>query len=188
MKDNEEVIDAVLAATLLTYDPVTGDLRWLHRTPEMFAAGSSKSPEHLANQWNATQAGKLAGYKTKASPYRKVRILRKNFSAHRLIWLLMTGVWPSREIDHINGVPGDDRWLNLREATHTQNMRNSKGRRHNQSGLKGAHFHKQAGKWRGRIVVNKAEINLGLFATPEEAHQAYCEAAEKYFGEFARTK
>jgi hypothetical protein len=33
-----------------------------------------------------------------------------------------------------------------------------------------------------------ANLHLGDYPTPELAHKAYCQAAQKYFGEFARTE
>jgi hypothetical protein len=39
---------------------------------------------------------------------------------------------------------------------------------------------------RASIKANGKRIFLGLFLTAEEAHDAYCAAAKKYFGEFAR--
>jgi hypothetical protein len=36
-----------------------------------------------------------------------------------------------------------------------------------------------------RIKINKKTIYLGQFGSEKEAHDAYLEAARKYFGEFA---
>lgn len=107
----------------------------------------------------------------------------KTFLAHRVIWLLKTGEWPALTVDHINLDRADNRWLNLRAATKAQNCANQPARRTNRSGLKGAYWHKAASSWtacfRGKY--------LGIYPTKEAAHAAYSEAAEKYFGEFART-
>lgn len=46
---------------------------------------------------------------------------------------------------------------------------------------------KRSNNFRARIYVDKKEIMLGVFPTPEAAHQAYAEAARKAFGEFARS-
>jgi hypothetical protein len=58
-------------------------------------------------------------------------------------------------------------------------------RRHNSSGIKGAHRH-QSGRWMAQIRVDNKRIYLGLFATPEAAGAAYAEASKLYHGEFGR--
>jgi hypothetical protein len=54
----------------------------------------------------------------------------------------MAGKWPAAGIDHINGNKSDNRWLNLREATQSQNMTNTGNRADNSSGYKGVCWHK----------------------------------------------
>jgi hypothetical protein len=46
-------------------------------------------------------------------------------------------------------------------------------------------FHKRIGKWQAAIHHGKT-MSLGYFETPEEAHKAYVEAANRFRGEFAR--
>ena len=79
---------------------------------------------------------------------------------------------------------GDDE--NLRVSTKLENNRNASTRRDNTSGFKGVNFHKCTQKWASAISVNKKRIHLGLFATKELAYGAYCQAALRYHGEFAR--
>ena len=102
------------------------------------------------------------------TPSGKVMVL-----IHRAAWLLRTGEWPDFEVDHENGVRSDNRWVNLRHATHSQNRQNlagvtKKGR------LRGAT--RYYNKWKAQIKVpgESAPRYLGLFATEEEAHAAYC--------------
>jgi len=90
------------------------------------------------------------------------------------------------DTDHINGNAFDNRKCNLRICTHAENTRNQKIRNDNISGYKGVSWHKQHKKWRAQIRNNYKRIHLGYFSTPELAHKAYCEAASKYHGEFAR--
>lgn len=92
-----------------------------------------------------------------------------------------------RQVDHI--APGqtlDNRRSNLRIATHTENARNAKLRRDNTSGFKGVKKVKDRQSWRARITAGGHRISLGHFSSPELAHAAYCDAAKRYHGEFAR--
>lgn len=88
-------------------------------------------------------------------------------------------------VDHINGDGLDNRRKNLRLATTQQNRGNATSHS-NATGYKGVSWHKQGKKYQAKIKVNNKTIYLGLHKTAEEAHAAYCEAAVKYFGEFAR--
>lgn len=97
------------------------------------------------------------------------------------------GVSPDkRQPDHENGVTLDNRRNNLRFATSSQNAMNRRKTSANSSGYKGVHWHKGHQKWCAQIKVNGKSIHLGYFDTPEEAHAAYCEAATRLHGDFAR--
>lgn len=100
--------------------------------------------------------------------------------------ILGRAMLPGEEVDHIDSDTFNNRRDNLRVATRAQNTRNTKLRSNNTSGYKGVSWHKYA--WMAQIMFEGKKIYLGLFKTPEEAHEAYCEAAKKYFGEFARFK
>lgn len=117
--------------------------------------------------------------------YIVVSIKRKQYRVHRLAWLYMTGKWPTADMDHVNGVRHDNRWCNLRAATRSQNLANSKKRT---AGLKGVHWHKRAGKWCAQIRHNYITRYLGLFECSEEAHAAYMAKARELHGEFARAE
>lgn len=103
---------------------------------------------------------------------------------HREILGLQFG--DSRKADHRDGNGLDNRRSNLRVATHSQNMWNTKTPRHNTSGLKGVSWDRVNEKWIAQIRVDKKPIWLGRHDSAEDAHRAYCAAALKYFGEFAR--
>lgn len=102
--------------------------------------------------------------------------------AHRLAFLWMTGSLPPEYVDHINGVRSDNRWSNLRPATHAENCRNSRARK----GLKGV-FPRSNGTYRARVTFNGKKYNIGTYKTPELAHAAYCEKASELHGAFANT-
>jgi hypothetical protein len=90
------------------------------------------------------------------------------------------------DVDHIHGNTLDNRKSQLRVCTTAENCRNQRIASHNTSGLKGVSWHKQCKKWRSYITIHKKHIHLGLFDSPERAHQAYCEAAKRLHGEFFR--
>jgi hypothetical protein len=108
------------------------------------------------------------------------------YQVPHIIWLLKTGKWPTKELDHKNTIRWDNRWNNLREATPTQNRANSSRRKDNSSGMKGVSWHAPRKKWRARIMLGRKETHLGLFDSKEAAQRIYIKAAKKYFREFAR--
>lgn len=115
----------------------------------------------------------------------------RNYSAARVAWLLMTGEWPDGEVDHIDINKSNNVWSNLRLATPSQNCANKPTYKQNTSGKKGVHeFINRGvgGRWRARIGVNGKRISLGLFNSPEEAHEAYIAASRKYHKEFSRAE
>lgn len=118
--------------------------------------------------------------------YRHLLWKRRDLLAHRIIWKMVTGKDPIG-IDHINGNPSDNRWCNLREATTAQNAHNKKRPATNTSGYKGVTFIPAHKKWQAGIEMNGKAKHLGWFLDPKDAHAAYCAAAIKLFGKFART-
>lgn len=108
------------------------------------------------------------------------------FMAHRLAWLHVTGEWPSDKIDHRDLDRSNNRWVNLREATQSQNCANAPLTRRNTSGFKGACFDKSNGKFVASVRFQGRHVHLGYFQTAYEAHQAYVAGAKRLFGEFAR--
>jgi len=129
-------------------------------------------------------AGKKAGT-IDSSGHRQIWVDSKLYLAHRLAYLYMLGVWPELQIDHKNGCKDDNRWSNLREASHGQNIMNRTKRAGTRSSKKGVTFHASTGKWRAMITAKSQRISLGLYWTEEDAHAAYCNAAKNLHGEFA---
>lgn len=133
------------------------------------------------------KAGKIAGTPD-GQGYLAFGVAKGSYKAHRVAWLYVYGVWPDKQIDHINGDRSDNRICNLRLATNTQNQRNAKRRKDNKSGYKGVHWCSTSEKWVASIRVNWKGKTLGRFDNKEDAHRAYCEAANAYYGEFSRPK
>jgi hypothetical protein len=94
------------------------------------------------------------------------------------------GYGEKRFVDHIDGNGLNNQRSNLRIANDAENGWNRSANKNNKSGFKGVSLH-QSGKWIAQICASRNRLYLGLFVTPEEAHEAYRAAAAKMHGEFA---
>ena len=151
---------------VLDYDPKTGIFRWKKRVAYRVYVGDVAGSVHSLG-------------------YRCLRIKDRSLRANRVAWLIMTGEWPPKgfRVDHKDRNKANDRWRNLRLATHAQNRANSKSSA--KSGFKGV-VKTRFGRYAARITFNKKNIHIGNFLTPEEAHAAYMKVARRLHGEFAR--
>ena len=164
---------------LLDYDPETGLLTWRERK---LRAGY----ECYDRSWNTQWAGRVTGTLEKKTGYLRITIYGKQYFAHNVIWVWMTGKWPDSLTDHEDTNKANNRWSNLRLATPMQNNANVGLIASNKSGFKGVHWNKARRKWEAAIQINRSHKTLGRFDTAEVAHAAYMAAAIKAFGEFAR--
>lgn len=108
------------------------------------------------------RAGREAGCKM-GNGYRVITLERKMIYSHRIVWMLTYGEWPTRSIDHINGITDDNRPENLRESSPAEQMHNRALPKSNTSGVHGVTLHKQTGKWQASIKVHGKFIYLGIF-------------------------
>lgn len=157
---------------LLRYVPETGKLFWLPRTNVQF---------------NGQFAGKEAFTAIGPDGYHRGAVNCVSCLAHRVAWAIFYGEWPSSEVDHINCDPVDNRIINLRSASRSQNERNKRLRADNKSGFKGVSWYARDEKWQATIRIHGKSRGLGYYGSPEAAHEAYCRAAAELHGEFART-
>ena len=92
---------------------------------------------------------------------------------HRLIMAAGKG----EVVDHIDGDGLNNQKANLRLCTQVKNGQNRKKNKNNTSGFKGVSNiagHRYLAKpWRANLRFNGVTKNLGNYATPEEAAQAY---------------
>jgi hypothetical protein len=119
-------------------------------------------------------------------PESRIRLDGERVMLTHVIWFIQTGEWPDELVDHKDRDRRNIRFANLRPATHQENQRNKW--MPNQWGLKGVCFNPKSSTnpWMALIRRDRKQEYLGCFPTPEQAHEAYCAAAKKYFGEFAQ--
>lgn len=146
-------------------------------------------PETGAFTWRVTLgkkglAGSRAGYCNPESGYVAIKIRGVRYFAHSLAWLYVHGVFP-KMVDHRDCNPANNAIANLREATYQLNLANARVDPRNKLGLKGVYRNGKSG-YGASITVNYKKTYLGTFRSPEEASDAYYEAAKKHFGAFAR--
>lgn len=123
---------------------------------------------------STARKGEIAGCATKAG-YIVIRIDRRLYLAHRLVFLYIYGRRPEGLIDHKTGAKSDNRLDNIREANKSQNAQNAKAAwSHNKaSGLLGVYWSEQNGKWGAKVNLDGRQYHAGFHETPEEAHAAY---------------
>lgn len=114
--------------------------------------------------------------------YVVIMIDDRQYTAHRLAFLYMTGKFP-KEVDHKNRVRTDNRWSNLREVTRSENIANSKMRKDNTTGFCGVHVHR--GRYCAQARLRGVRTHIGLFDTAEEAGRAALAARKREYGAFA---
>lgn len=127
------------------------------------------------------KSGKCVGYK-KNNGYIAFTVDSTKYFSHRLAWLYVHGVWPSADIDHIDGDRSNNKIANLRDVTRSTNLQNMRAAKSNNksTGLLGSYLIKQTGRYTSRIQVNKADVYLGVFDTAEDAHIAYMQAKKRF--------
>ena len=153
----QPTVDEVRAA--LDYSEDTGQFRWKY------------------NVANHKRAGKIAGGLDNG--YWVIGINKRHYGAHRLAWVITKGHWPELFIDHINGDRADNRFCNLREASPLINQQNQRRANiRNKTGLLGVSVQRK--KFAAVIQVGGRQLTVGLFDSPEQAHQAYVEAKRKH--------
>jgi len=144
----------------LSYDPESGFFKFVKKHRKEFPGNADKNG------------------------YLVIRIGNCTYFMHRLAWLYMYGEHPADCLDHRNRVKHDNRILNLREATRSQNNKNTSLVARNQSGYKGVSIRKDTGKWRAQCRVNGKNFALGDYKTAEDAYKVYVKFAQEKHGEF----
>ena len=115
-----------------------------------------------------------------ANGYLEMVIRGKHYYQHRLAWFIYTGTWPD-QVDHINGVKTDNRMVNLRSVSFTDNMRNRPMNKSNTSGQTGVVWCKQINRWKASIYEQKKRVHIGTYLKLDDAITAR-KQAEREFG------
>ena len=155
---------------------IEGDIAYVELTQGKIAIIDTKNVPLIKNYpWYAWFN------KNTNSWYAAHKTAKRFFWMHRLVLNATKGVF----VDHVNHDSLDNRETNLRFCTQSQNHHNQRIRSNNSTGFKGVSFNKQRHGYMALIMVNKKRVELGVFDTAEKAHAAYCEAATRFFEDFA---
>lgn len=146
--------------SLLIYETETGALKWAVRRGRILA-------------------GATAGCLDRDG-YIVVRIDKKAYFAHRIIYCMANGFWPAGQIDHINGLPADNRICNLRVATASVNSQNLRRANRSNKTTKVLGVSKSGGSnanpYRASIHIDGKFIHIGNFPDVRSAQLAYIAA------------
>ncbi len=112
--------------------------------------------------------------------YIRITIDYKEYRAHRLAYLYMTGKFPKDIVDHKNHIKSDNRWSNLRVVSHQENCKNFSMNKNNSSGENGVYWHARDKIWTAFIYLDSKKKHIGCFKNKEDAVSARTEANLKY--------
>jgi hypothetical protein len=152
--------------TKLEYNSNTGNFHWLK-----------------SNFWKI-KPGDIAGTVSNKG-YHYIRFGDTSIFSHRLAWLFSYGCFPDGVLDHINNNRLDNRLVNLRQATTSQNNMNKPVQANNLLQVKGVYFNKKRSKFCATAKLNGKHKHLGYFSNLEKASEAYQIFAINNFKEFA---
>jgi hypothetical protein len=162
-----------IAKALFDYDPKTGMVTW------KFGSAQIVKGAEIGSTTNTAKSN---------TKYRTIKLFGLSYKVHRIIWLMQTGDWPKGDVDHIDGDGLNNKWDNLRDVTHSQNLMNSAVRSDSTSGYKGVSYDKARDRWYAYINIGGKRKMLGRHRTMQEAVTARQNAERELFGDFARSE
>jgi hypothetical protein len=161
--------------SLFLYNPETGELFRKERPLSHFKT------EMAGRTWNTRFANKIVSA-TDKDGYLFVGIDYRRYTVHNIAYMMMTGEWPKQDMDHKDRTRTNNKWSNLRDATRSQNMRNTKVYATSSSGVKGVTPHGK--RWMAKINHQKKQIYLGIFPDMQSAIESRRKAEKALHGEY----
>ena len=119
------------------------------------------------------KVGDIAGTVRKDG-YRAISVTaNEKHLAHKLIYLMANGHWPSGVLVHVSGDKSDNSISNIKETSKSESCSSSTTvRKNNTSGFKGVTWDINNNCYQARLIIKGERIFLGNFPTAEEANQA----------------
>lgn len=133
------------------YDPITGYVYWIKKSCK------------------TTMINSRAG-STNKKGYRVIKLFKKEYLEHRLVWALHYGEFPTMRIDHINHKRDDNRICNLREVSIADNARN-RVRKDSRLDEVGIWWCKRRKRYIAEITFNGKKVYQKSFKDIDEAIQ-----------------
>jgi len=159
--------------------PIRTSYRYIPLTQNQIAIVDAENYEWL-NQW--------LWYALWAPKLQKFYVCHMEGKQFWYMHRIIIGAQRGELVNHKDMDTLNNRRYNLRICTNQQNMANRGPQRNNTSGHKGVRWDHNRARWSARIMVSKKHLHLGRYLKLEDAINAYKEAAEFYFGEFAKAK
>lgn len=142
--ETRSLLNIVKLRNQLNYNPETGEFHW-------FESGSGRRSNLIAG----------CVKKKGNNIWRRIVFDQQEYTSSQLAWALMTGVFPSFIIDHIDQNPLNDKWVNLRRGDNCIDQRNQKKSKRNKTGVVGVKWHKPSAKYHAFIGVGGKQKYLG---------------------------
>lgn len=163
------------------------ELPSVERLRELFSYDPETGAFTYRSRKGKRRAGDPAGT-FRPDGYLQLRVDYVKLLGHRVAWAMTFGEWPQDGmwLDHRDCNPSNNAISNLRLATPTQNLANSRIRSDNTSGIKGVARRHDGIGWSAHISRAGRCYCLGSYATAEEAAAAYRAAVREAHGEFSR--
>lgn len=146
-----------ILSKIFSYDPETGKIKWKSSSRRGFN-------------------GKESGYK-RPDGYMISMVMGSAVYSHRIAFAIFHRRWPLMQIDHKNGIRWDNRILNLRDVTNSENQQNKHSPMKNNSiGILGVTRNSNGNGYTAAIRVDGRKFTLGTFSSAESASFSYMEA------------